>query len=134
MVKTAERVYLLYAYRRSLFGSSSNSQPSRFLKDIPPHLVTTKGLWEEEGEKVEEEDKFIPVTALYSKPSPHPFSTLNLKAGDLVHHKMFGDGVVVSCSPNGDDQEVRVDFTEAGTKRLLLSLAPLEKIEKIEDF
>ena len=130
VTRAQKRVYLLYAYRRSLFGSSSNSQPSRFLKDIPPHLVTTKGLWEEEGEKVEEEDKFIPVTALYSKPSPQPFSTLNLKAGDLVHHKMFGDGVVVSCSPNGDDQEVKVDFTETGTKRLLLSLAPLEKIEK----
>ncbi len=130
VTRAQKRVYLLYAYRRSLFGSSSNSQPSRFLKDIPPHLVTTKGLWEEEGEKVEEEDKFIPVTALYSQPSPHPFSTLNLKAGDLVHHKMFGDGVVVSCSPNGDDQEVKVDFKETGTKRLLLSLAPLEKIEK----
>jgi len=130
VTRAQKRVYLLYAYRRSLFGSSSNSQPSRFLKDIPPHLVTTKGLWEEEGEKVEEEDRFIPVTALYSQPSPRPSSTLNLKAGDLVHHKMFGDGVVVSCSPNGDDQEVKVDFTEAGTKRLLLSLAPLEKIEK----
>jgi len=130
VTRAQKRVYLLYTYRRSLFGSSSNSQPSRFLKDIPPHLVTTKGLWEEEGEKVGEEDKFTPVTALYSKPSPQPFSTLNLKVGDLVHHKMFGDGVVVSCSPNGDDQEVKVDFTEAGTKRLLLSLAPLEKIEK----
>jgi len=129
VTRAQKRVYLLYAYRRSLFGSSSNSQPSRFLKDIPPHLVTTKGLWEEEEEKVEE-DKFTPVTALYSQPSPRPSSTLNLKAGDLVHHKMFGDGVVVSCSPNGDDQEVKVDFKETGTKRLLLSLAPLEKIEK----
>jgi len=130
VTRAQKRVYLLHAYRRSLFGSSSNSKPSRFLKDIPPHLVTIKGLWEEEEKKKVEEDKFTPVTALYSKPSPRPFSTLNLKVGDYVHHAMFGDGVVVSCSPNGDDQEIKVDFTEAGTKRLLLSLAPLEKIEK----
>jgi hypothetical protein len=43
---------------------------------------------------------------------------------------MFGDGVVINCSPNKDDQEITVAFTTAGVKRLLLSLAPLEKIEK----
>jgi len=35
---------------------------------------------------------------------------------------------VVSCSSNRHDQVVTVDFAEAGTKRLLLSFAPLERI------
>ncbi len=43
---------------------------------------------------------------------------------------MFGEGVVLNCSANGDDHVVTVAFTEAGVKRLLLSFAPLEKIEK----
>jgi len=77
----------------------------------------------------EEEDKFTPVTALYSQPPLQPSSTLNLNAGDHVHHTKFGDGVVISCSPRRDDQEVIVDFSGAGVKRLLLSLAPLEKLE-----
>ena len=119
----------MHTNRRNLFGSSSASNRSRFLEDIPPHLVNPRGLWEE-TEQEKEEDEFTPVTALYSKPSPRQRSTLDLNAGDRVNQKMFGEGVVVSCSPNNDDQIVTVAFTEAGVKRLLLSFAPLEKIEK----
>ena len=126
VTRAQKQVYLLHACHRSLFGSSSESQPSRFLDDIPPHLMTARGLWEEEKKR----DEFTPVTVLYSQPAPQPFSTLELEAGDHVHHAMFGDGVVVNCSPKGNDQEVSVTFTEVGVKRLLLSLAPLEKIEK----
>jgi len=125
VTRAKQRVYLLHTYRRSLFGLSGSTKRSRFLEDIPPHLITRKGLWEEE-----KEEEFTPVTALYSKPAPKPFSTLRLEIGDHVHHKVFGDGVVIYCSPNKDDQEVTVAFEAAGVKRLLLSLAPLEKVEK----
>jgi DNA helicase-2/ATP-dependent DNA helicase PcrA len=60
--------------------------------------------------------------------------TLDLKVGDWVRHSKFGDGVVMDCSPDKEDQVVAVSFKEAGVKRLLLSLAPLEKIEKDQDF
>lgn len=126
VTRAQQRAYLLYTYRRSLFGGSSATRRSRFLEDIPPQLITRKGLWEEE----EKEEEFTPVTALYSRPAPKQFSTLKLEVGDHVQHKIFGDGVVINCSPNKDDQEITVAFTEAGVKRLLLSLAPLEKIEK----
>jgi len=128
VTRAQKRVYLLYAYHRNLFGSSSNNDPSRFLGDIPSHLTTNKGPRGETTAK-QEEEQFTPVTALYAKPSPRPFSTLTLKIGDHVRHSIFGDGEVLNCSPNGDDNEVTVAFTEAGTRRLLLSLAPLEKIE-----
>ena len=126
VTRAEKQVYLLYTERRSLFGGSSPSRRSRFLEDIPPHLVTTNGVQEEEQAK--RDDEFTPVTALHSKPSPRPPSTLNLKAGDRVNHKVFGEGIVVSCSSNRHDQVVTVDFAEAGTKRLLLSFAPLERI------
>jgi DNA helicase-2/ATP-dependent DNA helicase PcrA len=126
VTRAKQRVYLLHTYRRSLFGLSGSTKRSRFLEDIPPHLITCKGLWEEE----EKEEEFTPVTALYSKPAPKPFSTIRLQIGDHVHHKVFGDGVVINCSSNKDDQEVTVAFEAAGVKRLLLSLAPLEKVEK----
>lgn len=127
VTRARKQVYLLYTYRRSLFGASSVSQPSRFLKDISPHLITTKGLREEE-------DQFTPVTALYSQPPPQLLSTPNLKVGDHVRHRIFGDGLVMSCSPNNNDQEVTVSFKEVGIKRLLLSLAPLEKMEDVSEF
>jgi hypothetical protein len=46
-----------------------------------------------------------------------------------VSHAMFGEGIVVSCMASGGDQEVTVAFKgEAGIKKFLLSLAPLEKV------
>jgi DNA helicase-2/ATP-dependent DNA helicase PcrA len=51
-------------------------------------------------------------------------------AGDRVRHERFGDGIVVSCEIDGADQKVTVAFKGgAGIKKLLLSYAPLEKVE-----
>jgi len=126
VTRAKERVYLLRSYRRSLFGSSSANQPSRFLQDISPHLVTTKGLWGEE--------RLSLPTAVYSRPVGQPVSILDLKVGDRVHHSKFGDGIVMNCCANRGDHEATVVFEEAGVKKLLLSLAKLEKIEKGSDF
>lgn len=55
--------------------------------------------------------------------SPH------LAMGDKVTHKVFGEGIVMECKPSGNDFEVTVAFRDgAGVKRLLLGLAPLEKL------
>jgi DNA helicase-2/ATP-dependent DNA helicase PcrA len=127
VTRAQQRVYLLHTYHRNLFGSSSATLPSRFLQDIPKQLIAGKGLWEEGEGK---EDEFTPITTLYSKSTVKPLSNLKLEVGDRVQHKMFGEGVVINCSPNKDDQEITVAFDVAGVKHLLLSLAPLEKVEK----
>ena len=57
-------------------------------------------------------------------------SAAPLSTGDKVRHKAFGEGIVTECKPSGGDYEVTVVFTDgAGIKRLLLGLAPLEKIQ-----
>jgi DNA helicase-2/ATP-dependent DNA helicase PcrA len=125
ITRAKKRLYLLRSYRRSLFGGSTANPPSRFLQDISPHLISPRGLWEESP---------TPVVNAYSRPSPQPFSTLTLKVGDHVRHSKFGAGIVMNCNPTRDDQELTVAFEEAGVKKLLASLAPLEKIEKDFDF
>ncbi|MFB3052764.1 MAG: hypothetical protein ACE1ZT_02735, partial [Dehalococcoidia bacterium] len=51
-------------------------------------------------------------------------------AGDHVRHPKFGEGIVVSCQPSGADYQVVVAFQgEAGIKKLLLSFAPLERVD-----
>jgi DNA helicase II / ATP-dependent DNA helicase PcrA len=126
VTRAQQRVYLLHTYHRNLFGSSSATLPSRFLQDIPKQLIAGKGIWEDDGDKA---DEFTPITTLYSRSTVKPLSSLKLEIGDRVQHKMFGEGVVINCSPNKDDQEITVAFEGAGVKHLLLSLAPLEKIE-----
>jgi hypothetical protein len=52
-----------------------------------------------------------------------------LKAGDYVRHDMFGDGIVVNCLVSGSDHQVTIAFKgDAGVKRFLLSIAPLQRI------
>ena len=123
VTRAKQRVYLVRAFRRSLMGSSTVNQPSRFLRDIPPHLISGGSLWQGEDSQI--------ATAMYSwnKPPAVKLATPELKAGDHVHHAQFGDGVVVSCRPVKDDNEVVVAFYGAGVKRLLLSFASLEKVE-----
>jgi DNA helicase-2/ATP-dependent DNA helicase PcrA len=125
ITRAKNRLYLLRSYRRSLFGGSTANPPSRFLQDISPHLTSPRGLWEESP---------TPVVSAYSQPSPQPSSTLALKVGDHVRHSKFGPGIVMNCLPTRDDQELTVAFEEAGVKKLLASLAPLEKIERDFDF
>jgi DNA helicase-2/ATP-dependent DNA helicase PcrA len=129
ITRAKKRLYLLRSYRRSLFGGSTANPPSRFLKDISPNLISPRGLWEESP---------TPVASLDfnrdSQPSPPPLGTLALKVGDHVRHSKFGPGIVMNCLHTRDDQELTVAFEEAGVKKLLASLAPLEKIEKDFDF
>jgi DNA helicase-2/ATP-dependent DNA helicase PcrA len=129
ITRAKKRLYLLRSYRRSLFGGSTANPPSRFLQDISPHLISPRGLWEESPTPIASSD-----FNRDSQPSPQPLSTLMLKVGDHVHHSKFGPGIVMNCLPTRDDQELTVAFEEAGVKKLLASLAPLEKIEKDFDF
>ena len=62
-----------------------------------------------------------------SAPAP---ARLALNVGDLVRHSAFGEGVVTGWEPDASDVQVTVEFRDGvGVKRLLLSFAPLEKIE-----
>jgi len=113
ITRAKKHVYLLRSYRRSLFGSGLVNPPSRFLEDIPPQLMTTKGLWERET---------TPPLVSREKPT-------ELIVGDQVYHDKFGSGIVVDCFPIRGDHEITVSFERMGVKKLLFSLAPLRKIE-----
>jgi len=123
VTRAKQRVYLVRAFRRSLMGSSTVNRPSRFLDDIPQHLISGGGWWQGEESQIAE--------AMYSwnKPSALSSTTQELKAGDHVRHATFGEGVVVSCQSAKDDAEVVVVFDGVGIKKLLLSFAKLEKVE-----
>ncbi len=51
------------------------------------------------------------------------------QTGDRVQHELFGAGIVIESKRAGDDEQVTVAFAGAGLKRLMASLAPMEKVE-----
>lgn len=53
---------------------------------------------------------------------------VSVDAGDRVSHDSFGLGTVVEVTGAGDKTVAVVDFGSAGTKRLLMRYAPVEKL------
>jgi DNA helicase-2/ATP-dependent DNA helicase PcrA len=122
ITRAKKRVYLVRAFRRSLMGGSAINRPSRFLRDIPTHLISG-GEWQGKESHL--------AAAMYSwNRAPAPAVDVpELGPGDKVRHPQFGDGVVISVQPIKDDAEAVVAFDGAGIKKLLLSYAKLEKVE-----
>jgi DNA helicase-2/ATP-dependent DNA helicase PcrA len=141
-VTRAERnVYLMHTVRRAIFGMSSESTPSRFLDDLPDNLIERKGMVpgeEQAGRGVglrakrwRDEDEGINIADLLAKKSPQGAvagAMAEINPGDRVRHAKFGDGQVIGVRVTGQDREAIVAFEEGGVKKLLLSMAPLEKI------
>ncbi len=122
ITRAKKKLYLVRAFRRSLMGSSTANRPSRFLEDIPRHLISGGDWWQGEESQVAGAVDSCDETA------EHGFVVPELNTGDRVHHTQFGEGVVVSCQPVKDDSEVVVAFRGGGVKKLLLSFAHLEKM------
>ncbi|KKQ93747.1 MAG: PcrA [candidate division CPR2 bacterium GW2011_GWC2_39_10] len=102
MTRARKRLYLVYASNRMLYGGISSNPPSRFINDVPSHLMTD----------------FTTRTVELKEPS------FDIKAGDKIRHAKFGTGLVVGV--NGE--EIDVLFDSFGLKRLSSVFAPVEKI------
>ena len=56
------------------------------------------------------------------KPEPPKFNV-----GDTVIHKAYGEGIVLSAKPMGNDTLLEIAFTNAGTKKIMANYAKVEK-------
>jgi DNA helicase-2/ATP-dependent DNA helicase PcrA len=127
MTRAMDRLYLFKAMRRGFRGNGEPGRvfrPSQFLSDIPKQLITqlpgARNNFDSSAslgfERVELHDN---VT-----------SVVPVEIGKKIRHSRFGDGIVVSCMPSGEDYEITVAFKGAsGVKKLLLSYAHLEYID-----
>jgi DNA helicase-2/ATP-dependent DNA helicase PcrA len=124
VTRAKKLLYLVRAFRRSLMGGSTVNNPSRFLKDIPQNLISGFPLHQRQ------ENHTQPTTNEWDMAiNQEPVYIPELSSGDKVRHPQFGDGVVISCNPVRNDAEAIIAFKGIGTKKLLLSLARLEKVE-----
>ena len=110
------QVYVSHAETRLYFGTRNSNPISRFIDDIPEHLIIYCNTFAEKKKDgfsgwsdVEEVDDFRPTT--------------NINKGDLVKHEIFGVGEVVDI----DNFVVLIRFS-AGLKELALEYVRLEKI------
>ena len=133
MTRARKRLYMFRAFQRRFHGQSGSQMASRFLQEIPDSLVTTRDI---RGHARVADRMPDPMWTKRLASTPAPWSASapaeEFAAGDKVRHATFGEGVVVSSTGTGGDTQVTVAFTGQGIKRLMLSFAPLEKVEPEE--
>ncbi|WP_232506533.1 UvrD-helicase domain-containing protein [Microlunatus flavus] len=135
ITRARKRLYVSRAITRAAWGSPQHNPPSRFLDEIPGHLVhwrrTERAVtsWRNtSATAARRDDGAWRDRTAYASPKPKVRVIPVVEAGDRVLHATFGMGKVLSTSGSGDDVKADVDFGSSGVKRLALKFAPLEKL------
>jgi DNA helicase-2/ATP-dependent DNA helicase PcrA len=155
ITRAQQRLYLTHAWSRSLFGQTNFNPPSRFLGEIPGHLLDVQ----ESEARLERTSRYgsrrqqgagasagaggytvvglpgqtgeVQIERGWRAPQVagvNKRAIPAIKEGDTVVHERWGEGVVVQVSGSADDPEATIRFGEAGEKRVLLAYAPLTKV------
>ena len=132
ITRAKKMLYLTRARTRMLFGQTRFNQPSRFLKEIPEILLEKSG-----GEIVRSFSSSTTSAPRTQTPSrgfttapTHSASSVNttqFNVGDTVEHKTYGEGVVISAKPMGNDTLLEIAFSNSGTKKIMANFAKVEK-------
>jgi DNA helicase-2/ATP-dependent DNA helicase PcrA len=125
ITRAKRRLIATYAYRRSLFGMTTNNPPSQFLREMGV-------LKERQAPMRPVPAPPLPQTEWARRATDAPARLERvadgLKPGDKVSHATFGTGIVLSIKNDSDDPEVAVAFPQRGTVRLLRSyLKPIKR-------
>ncbi|GAA2079117.1 DNA helicase PcrA [Pseudolysinimonas kribbensis] len=150
ITRARKRLYVSLSMTRSLFGEPSVAMPSRFLQEIPASLIDWKqspgdaagrnamrprAVTSREGGR----PKFSYSTSFPSDRPKKEWTSavtatvrdngdLTLAVGDRIRHTDFGEGRVTDVTGTGSKSIAEVQFDTAGRKRLLIKIAPIEKL------
>ncbi len=137
ITRAKEQLHILNAESRMVFGSTQRNKPSRFVTEIPTELteMTRTRSWVKPASSVSTttmSDALKKTTA-----AARSFGQANMAAkkpagqfapGDKVAHKAFGEGMILSATPMGNDILLEVAFESEGTKKIMANFARLKKL------
>ena len=116
ITRAKEKLYLLNAKRRTLFGRTDVNSPSRFVNEITPDLL---------------ESNEIIVNNTICNDMYDEERNSELKVGDKVKHVKYGYGVVVQI----DGSIASIAFNHnIGIVKIMKTHKSLEKIEDFEEY
>ncbi len=136
ITRAKEKLYLIRARDRMLFGSTQHNRPSRFVEEIPENLLELTGKDKNENNgSVNISNDFLQYgkprksSPGYRKVTPKTApSNITYAVGDAVMHKVFGKGTIISADKMGNDQMLQISFENAGTKTLMANFCKMEKL------
>ena len=145
ITRARKRLFLSLAMSRAQYGGIESQAPSRYLTEIPAELIEWKqsaGVGAPSGAIGGPRfNRSAPTRSeLGLPPAPkHDFPNrvtaqvrdngdLELAAGDRIRHHDFGEGRVAAVTGEGPKRIAEVNFDTAGRKKLLIKIAPIEKL------
>lgn len=114
ITRAMERLYLVYANSRRIYGDSEYRMPSRFISEIPDPLIKHVDRYH---------SPFLQSGGLCEEV---PEDTMDYHVNQIVDHPKFGRGKITKISRTGQSVYVTVRFSRVGmTKKLDTSLTSL---------
>lgn len=131
ITRAKKKLLLTYANRRTIYGGSQYTRPSRFLNEIPADYINSvvKRQEEHSSTSVGASSKSMFADIFNKKAFDVRSKPVNLdySPGDVVTHRKFGKGMVLSVTPEGNDIRIEIAFDDVGTKSLMGTFAKLKK-------
>ena len=145
ITRAMKKLTLTSANQRMRNGEMNFNRPSRFINEIPRHLVkqTYGAVLKPETESKPTEFSRTKAS-LYTKNRKNPFANNpyiqkgmgsaspagapDSQVGDRVSHTKFGQGIVRSLTKLTNDYEVVIEFDGFGQRKLRSSFAKLTKL------
>ena len=133
ITRAKQKLYLISADRRTVFGNFHANPVSRFIEEIPEELIdeihpeTTKrtSVQSKPVEKKRPTDNEL--VGLRQK-EVESTKSVSFTPGDRVRHKIFKDGTIVKVTPMGNDALLEIDFDSKGLKKIMANYAAIKKI------
>ena len=129
ITRAKKELYITVSGKRTLFGNTMFSRPSRFIGEIPVNLlnIEKKPVKQSYGFESDFTPSFVSSVASYTKEEVKPVE-INYTVGDRVSHKKFGEGVVKDMLKLGSDYKVTILFDSGEEKNLMATFAKLTKL------
>lgn len=143
MTRAKQKLYLINARQRNIFGNESYNRKSRFIEEIPAELIVSDNPVKqpdarEQAEHTRGQRKNFHRYAMDThalgdgtrdvKPAATPVSK-TFEKYQKVQHDKFGVGTVMEISGSGSSMLVSIDFGAAGVKRFAAAYAPIKPVE-----
>lgn len=115
VTRAGERLFVTRAERRRLHGRDEYAIASRFLHELPPHLL----------EELRARFSVTRPQAATEGPAEAASEEIGFQLGQQVVHDRFGSGVVLAYEGEGPSARIQVNFAEVGAKWLVAAYANL---------
>ena len=145
ITRAKQNLVISYARQRMLYGRTTTNLPSRFVDELPAESVKRIGApkpsyaqsaprqYGSFGRVSIYGDAYNDFSQIPARPKPQKDYSVHTQpktapkvsfaAGEMVQHKAFGRGMVLTVLPMGNDALLEIAFDGVGTKRLMANTA-----------